>query len=567
MLAIMASIVEMLFRNSNVGMLRTFSSAGCVAHSWICWRLLWPRRTAPNIRRACFLSSRAATAVAKGLRGLPSVITSTTCSASLRPRFNSALAISSATEVSAVDIGHWSKAMASLVAAMLLDKCCTSFMPHCFSMSGDAGELPVQALKSPKDFGPLKRITATWASMSSPSKDSTNFSANSLVISQPSVSRLPLPSKRSTKSTLDMHLRAWVGCLGQGCTLHGLRWSRSRLSAAWHLPRPVAGSSTCLCLASFPVLHSLEQEDHPDQSPSTQSLSQACMPHGMTSVMAPQGSPSYLAWTLTMRVRSLTPPPHSAEHALKPLHADSSQSTGQVCSLQERSIVSGGQATPPPLAGTTTPRLSCWTPPPQLLEQSSGCQSVTWQSWKNGYASPLILNSSPRIFFRAHISDSNARIFWLQEDLVWCICTSSSSCSCAFILPSSAAVFSPAVASASFVFSLLSLISKVSISASRVFFVRSELASSSCISCSSSLRLSAIPASMLRNLFCRCWHCGSEPMMHRSLLRLALWPPPRHELAGNARCSSGSTLDTLGCGASGVPWSRGVCSSNSLRLC
>mmetsp|Transcript_36489 Transcript_36489/g.113753 ORF Transcript_36489/g.113753 Transcript_36489/m.113753 type:complete len:201 (+) Transcript_36489:1166-1768(+) len=199
----------------------------------------------------------------------------------------------------------------------------------------------------------------------------------------------------------------------------------------------------------------------------------------------------------------MTPPPHSAEQALQPLHPESWQSTGQGCSWQLCICLRGGHLLPPPAAGRMTGRCSSWMPPPQLAEQSRDSQSPTVQSWKNAFLSPCNLNSSARIFLRAHSSLSRPRNFELQELRLWNIDTFSSVCSVDFIEPSSAAEFSPEVPSASFVCSSASLVVNIWISPSRVSLVSSQAASSNLISSSSSSRLSTVSVWMLRNLLAR----------------------------------------------------------------
>mmetsp|Transcript_28840 Transcript_28840/g.82920 ORF Transcript_28840/g.82920 Transcript_28840/m.82920 type:complete len:272 (+) Transcript_28840:707-1522(+) len=268
---------------------------------------------------------------------------------------------------------------------------------------------------------------------------------------------LLLPSSMRSTSILEMHLRLW-----QSIVLQYLLSRRSSLSTFQHLPSPRAGVLMARRRTLVPLSHAFEHADQSDQSASSQSASQDCMLHETDSVVSPQGVPSYRTSTSTWRMRSMTPPLHSAEHPLQPLQIESSQSTGQGCSLHRLTARSGGQDMPP-CGLETTFRVSIDVPPPQVAEHSSSCQSVTSQSWKKPEL-PCILYSSPRIFLRPHISLSKVRMFVLHSFLVSSMSFSRVWCSWPFKRPSSAAPFSPSVEVANFVCSPLCLISNCSIS-------------------------------------------------------------------------------------------------------
>mmetsp|Transcript_36488 Transcript_36488/g.113747 ORF Transcript_36488/g.113747 Transcript_36488/m.113747 type:complete len:348 (+) Transcript_36488:645-1688(+) len=346
-------------------------------------------------------------------------------------------------------------------------------------------------------------MTETWASVCGPSNACTNFLANALVALHPDEPTLPLPSSSSTTSIFVLHSSGLTGSRMQACSLQGSLMSLAASLLRGHLPRPTAGVATALRFVLLPASHCLEQMDHSVHGAKSQSLSQACMLQETVSEVSPQGLPSYRGCTRTFRARSMTPPPHSAEQALQPLHSSSLQSTGQGCSWQLCICFRGGHALPPPVAGMMTERCSSWTPPPQVREHSVSSQSPTVQSWKNGCLAPFILNSSVRIFLRAQSSPSRPRNFALQVLRLVNIPFFSSVCSVDFIWPSSAAVFSPEVPSASFVCSSESLVVNIWISPSRVSLVSSQAASSNLISSSSSSRLSTVSVWMLRNLLAR----------------------------------------------------------------
>mmetsp|Transcript_2315 Transcript_2315/g.4372 ORF Transcript_2315/g.4372 Transcript_2315/m.4372 type:complete len:256 (-) Transcript_2315:54-821(-) len=217
--------------------------------------------------------------------------------------------------------------------------------------------LPVQASSFVRLLGPLKAMKESCASVSAPSNDVENSFANSFVVFQPSGPTVPLASKTTETSTWLLHTRGLAISCSQGPLLHFLNWRRFPDLLLGHLPMPTAGNLTNLNLFMLPVPHALEHLLHRVHRPSLQSRSQACMLHAWVTVVSPQGSPSYLGWTVILRVFSCTPPPQRAEQPLQPLHSPKEQSTGQGCSLQLCVIVSGGHAMPPPVGAVMTCRL------------------------------------------------------------------------------------------------------------------------------------------------------------------------------------------------------------------
>merc|ERR550525_2584 len=147
-----------------------------------------------------------------------------------------------------------------------------------------------------------------------------------MVAVHPADPMLPLESSTSTRSILVKHSVGKVGLRGHGSTLHSLRWSLSSPSTGGHSPRPTASFLTARLRSWWPMLHALVHSDHWDHRASSQGTSHAWTLQAMVSVRAPQGFPAYLGWTVTVLMRSCTPPSQSAEQLLKGAHSDTSQS-------------------------------------------------------------------------------------------------------------------------------------------------------------------------------------------------------------------------------------------------
>merc|ERR1719220_659467 len=209
-------------------------------------------------------------------------------------------------------------------------------------------------------------------------------------------------------------------------SLQSLKLRRRPSSGSQQWPLPIAGVWTYFVRLCVPPPHIFEQADHSLHSDKTQSASQPWMLHASSSSVSSQGSPPWFASTWTERVLSLTPPPHSAEHADHPSQSLSWQSTGQAWSLQPTSAVSGGHCTPPPWGCVIMLRVLLMVPPPHVAEHSSSLQSDTAQSMKYRFL-PSILATSPRIFSRAHNSDLAS--FLLSQhvfiSVVYCVATTA----------------------------------------------------------------------------------------------------------------------------------------------
>mmetsp|Transcript_93384 Transcript_93384/g.301866 ORF Transcript_93384/g.301866 Transcript_93384/m.301866 type:complete len:228 (+) Transcript_93384:695-1378(+) len=204
---------------------------------------------------------------------------------------------------------------------------------------------------------------------------------------------------RSTTSSLSSQRRVFCSLSWtQGSSLQILCSSRSWSAAAGQWPPPSASSSTFRLRSSRPPPQAREQLDQSVQSPSVQSSAQGSMPHSSEAAVCPQGSPPRLGKTATSRVRSRTPPPHSAVQPLQPPQSPKTQSTGHDSSLHGRTISRGGQAAPR-WGCTRTLLKSLRLPPPQVAEHSSGVQGETSQSTGGGSSPPPCRSSSsPRTF-------------------------------------------------------------------------------------------------------------------------------------------------------------------------
>merc|ERR1719181_1284080 len=96
-----------------------------------------------------------------------------------------------------------------------------------------------------------------------------------------------------------------------------------------------------------------------------------------------------------MRLRCMTPPPQSFEHALYSLQSPITQSIGHGWMLHACISIKGGHAAPP-FGCTTIVRIICCSPPAHIAEHSPGIHSETTQSCMKGFW-PFIWNNSWRI--------------------------------------------------------------------------------------------------------------------------------------------------------------------------
>jgi hypothetical protein len=138
-----------------------------------------------------------------------------------------------------------------------------------------------------------------------------------------------------------------------------------------------------------PPPHWAEQDDHMLQAPIMQSMlcsgpvqavSHEGLPRqGWTSSMTGQTAP-LAGGVMTVRVRVLCAMPHAAEHGLKELHCETTQSTGHACVLHDVEADSAPWQLPPWVATDTTERVRDWKPPPQVFAQApNALQPLTTQ--------------------------------------------------------------------------------------------------------------------------------------------------------------------------------------------
>mmetsp|Transcript_9512 Transcript_9512/g.25318 ORF Transcript_9512/g.25318 Transcript_9512/m.25318 type:complete len:214 (+) Transcript_9512:359-1000(+) len=209
------------------------------------------------------------------------------------------------------------------------------------------------------------------------------FSASFRDCAQPTDPRLPLPSTRMTRSILDAQVRKPVvsSKIAQSTLLHSLNCNRRSDAGSEHVPRPTAGSLIARVLRRTPLMpqDAVHMELQALQSPRRQSLSQDSEPQLSVCSVSSQGVPPFAIGKWTERMRSRTPPPHSAEQPDQPSHSSTMQSTGQGFVLQLSVILRGGHFMPP-FGCTRTEREFTSTPPPQVWEQTPADQSETSQS-------------------------------------------------------------------------------------------------------------------------------------------------------------------------------------------
>merc|ERR1719189_2439935 len=139
--------------------------------------------------------------------------------------------------------------------------------------------------------------------------------------------------------------------------------------------------------------------------PKTQSASHGFGAHICpTECWSEQGSPPPCGRTFTERPLVLVPPPQSALHPVHSPHDDMTQSTGQGCCSQRRSVLSTGQAIPILPGCAIILRVSRCVPPPHVTEHGSGIQSETSQSLISGAEElPAAVNISVRICRKPHM--------------------------------------------------------------------------------------------------------------------------------------------------------------------
>merc|ERR1719181_1885484 len=125
-----------------------------------------------------------------------------------------------------------------------------------------------------------------------------------------------------------------------------------------------------------------------------------------------------------MRLRCMTPPPQSFEHALYSLQSPITQSIGHGWMLHACISIKGGHAAPP-FGCTTIVRMICCSPPAHIAEHSPGIHSETTQSCMKGFW-PFIWNNSRRIassaVFRRPVEVANFTL------LISKVCSQSSVC-------------------------------------------------------------------------------------------------------------------------------------------
>ena len=102
---------------------------------------------------------------------------------------------------------------------------------------------------------------------------------------------------------------------------------------------------------------------HFDRVPST---GQQCALQTLVSVRTGQGGAPQLGCRMIERVCDWEPPPQVTEHVVNPSKSDTMQTSSQQCVLQAALPTSAGQTDPPYAGGTTTERVRCFVPVPQL---------------------------------------------------------------------------------------------------------------------------------------------------------------------------------------------------------
>jgi len=95
-----------------------------------------------------------------------------------------------------------------------------------------------------------------------------------------------------------------------------------------------------------PLQQLLEQTDHELQLVVMQSVGHCCALHGSDCNNAGQATPLFAAAVMTLRDRTLLPPPNDCEHCCHCPHAETKQLTGHGFELQDSLLVVDSHGTP-----------------------------------------------------------------------------------------------------------------------------------------------------------------------------------------------------------------------------
>mmetsp|Transcript_37522 Transcript_37522/g.107843 ORF Transcript_37522/g.107843 Transcript_37522/m.107843 type:complete len:242 (+) Transcript_37522:310-1035(+) len=147
-------------------------------------------------------------------------------------------------------------------------------------------------------------------------------SANFFKLSKPSCPVLPPESTANMMSTgKSAQVNLSTGTL-HSCKLQRLRCMRLESSSAGQTPKPAGGRLTCRKRVCVPPPQAWLQWDHFVQAASSQSRAQAASAvQERISTSSGQGTPPWLAWVVTTRVRSWMPLSQAAEHIDQPVQA------------------------------------------------------------------------------------------------------------------------------------------------------------------------------------------------------------------------------------------------------
>ena len=174
---------------------------------------------------------------------------------------------------------------------------------------------------------------------------------------------------------------------GQGCSLQDRTWSK-----AGHAAPPWSGGVvTFLDRVCVPLPQLWVHGDQSLKTDTTQSTGHGCSLHGFVSFKAGHATPPLAAAVVITRCRILEPPPHDWLHVELAPQSETTQSTGQSCSLQSRLCCSTGHALPPLVAFSCTLRNRVCVPPPQLwVHVVQAENSDTSQSWTQASSAALL---------------------------------------------------------------------------------------------------------------------------------------------------------------------------------
>ena len=104
---------------------------------------------------------------------------------------------------------------------------------------------------------------------------------------------------------------------------------------------------TLLVRVCVPLAQVTVQALKSDQADTTQSIGQGCVLHDSVSIRIGHTEPPYASWITTVRVRTCEPPPQITVQELKSDQAETMQSTGHGCVLQDSVSLKLGHAVPP----------------------------------------------------------------------------------------------------------------------------------------------------------------------------------------------------------------------------